>query len=64
VRQAGTDDLTKSIGVLCREKDAQNYEVEDMRLQIEDAWEGWDGDTFVKLTDGSVWHQELAILII
>ncbi len=29
-----------------------------MRLQIEDEWNGWDGDTIVKLTDGSVWRQE------
>jgi hypothetical protein len=29
-----------------------------MKLQIEDTWEGWDGDTVVKLTDGSVWRQE------
>lgn len=29
-----------------------------MTLQIEEEWEGWDGDTIVKLTDGSVWRQE------
>jgi len=29
-----------------------------MRHQVEDDWEGWDGDTIVKLTDGSVWRQE------
>jgi len=29
-----------------------------MQKQIEDAWEGWDGDTIVRLTDGSVWRQE------
>jgi hypothetical protein len=28
-----------------------------MRAQIEDEWEGWEGDTIVKLTDGSVWRQ-------
>lgn len=28
------------------------------RMQVEDEWEGWDGDTIVKLTDGSVWRQE------
>ncbi|MET3528053.1 hypothetical protein [Phenylobacterium koreense] len=28
-----------------------------MRKQIEDEWEGWDGDTIVRLTDGSVWRQ-------
>ncbi|MEO1985128.1 MAG: hypothetical protein ABGX47_00510 [Martelella sp.] len=27
-------------------------------MQVEDEWEGWDGDTIVKLTDGSVWRQE------
>ena len=27
-------------------------------MQVEDEWEGWDGDTVVKLTDGSVWRQE------
>lgn len=29
-----------------------------MNKQIEDEWEGWDGDTIVKLTDGLVWRQE------
>lgn len=29
-----------------------------MRMQIEDDWEGWDGDTVVQLTDGSVWRQD------
>lgn len=29
-----------------------------MRIQIEDEWTGWDGDTIVRLTDGSVWRQE------
>ena len=29
-----------------------------MRRQIEDEWNGWDGDTIVRLTDGSVWRQE------
>lgn len=29
-----------------------------MRKQIEDEWNGWDGNTIVKLTDGSVWRQE------
>jgi hypothetical protein len=28
-----------------------------MRAQVEDDWEGWEGDTIVKLTDGSVWRQ-------
>lgn len=27
-------------------------------MQVEDEWEGWEGDTIVKLTDGSVWRQE------
>jgi hypothetical protein len=26
-------------------------------MQIEDAWNGWGGDTIVKLTDGSIWRQ-------
>jgi hypothetical protein len=29
-----------------------------MRRQMEDTWEGWDGDTVVKLIDGSVWRQD------
>ena len=29
-----------------------------MRKQIEGEWNGWNGDTIVKLTDGSVWRQE------
>lgn len=29
-----------------------------MRQQIEDEWSGWDGDTIVRLTDGSVWRQD------
>jgi hypothetical protein len=29
-----------------------------MRLQVEDEWEGWEGETVVELTDGSVWKQE------
>lgn len=29
-----------------------------MRKQVEDEWSGWDGDTIVRLTDGSVWRQE------
>lgn len=24
---------------------------------VDGSWEGWDGDTVVKLTDGSVWRQ-------
>ncbi|KFD30066.1 hypothetical protein [Sphingobium yanoikuyae] len=27
-------------------------------MQVENEWEGWDGETIVKLTDGSVWRQE------
>jgi hypothetical protein len=29
-----------------------------MRMQVENDWAGWDGDTIVTLTDGSVWRQE------
>lgn len=29
-----------------------------MNLLVEDSWEGWDGDTIVRLSDGSVWRQE------
>ncbi len=29
-----------------------------MRKQVEDSWEGWQGNTIVRLTDGSVWRQE------
>jgi hypothetical protein len=29
-----------------------------MTRQVEDEWTGWDGDTIVRLTDGSVWRQE------
>jgi len=29
-----------------------------VRLQLEGEWNGWDGNTIVKLTDGSVWRQE------
>ncbi|MBY5816419.1 hypothetical protein HFN60_12255 [Rhizobium leguminosarum] len=29
-----------------------------MNTQVEDDWSGWDGDTVVKLTDGSIWRQE------
>ncbi len=28
-----------------------------MTLYVEDEWSGWDGDTVVRLTDGSVWRQ-------
>ena len=28
-----------------------------MTLQVDDDWEGWDGDTIVKLSNGSVWRQ-------
>ncbi|MBF6163024.1 hypothetical protein [Nocardia cyriacigeorgica] len=28
-----------------------------MSLYVDGTWEGWDGDTIVKLTDGSVWRQ-------
>lgn len=29
-----------------------------MALYVEDEWSGWDGDTVVRLTDGSVWRQD------
>lgn len=29
-----------------------------MRKQVEDEWNGWDGDTIVRLTDGSIWRQD------
>jgi len=29
-----------------------------MTLVVEDSWEGWDGDTIVELSDGSVWQQD------
>ncbi len=29
-----------------------------MTLQVDNDWEGWDGDTIVKLSNGSVWRQE------
>ena len=28
-----------------------------MKLCVEGAWEGWAGQTIVRLTDGSVWQQ-------
>lgn len=28
-----------------------------MTLHIDGEWNGWDGDTIVKLTDGSKWRQ-------
>lgn len=29
-----------------------------MQVQVENEWQGWSGDTVVKLTDGSIWRQE------
>lgn len=29
-----------------------------MRHQVENDWNGWDGDTVVQLADGSVWRQD------
>jgi len=29
-----------------------------MGLVVDDAWEGWDGDTIVELSDGSLWQQD------
>ena len=27
-------------------------------LCIDGSWSGWDGDTIIQLTDGSVWRQD------
>ncbi|MCQ1766787.1 hypothetical protein NOJ28_14695 [Neorhizobium galegae] len=35
-----------------------SYQGFEMNKQVEDEWNGWDGDTVVKLTDGSIWRQE------
>lgn len=32
-------------------------EEEAMPLHVDGSWSGWDGDTIVRLTDGSVWQQ-------
>lgn len=29
-----------------------------MNLRVDGSWSGWDGDTIVQLTDGSVWRQD------
>lgn len=29
-----------------------------MKLHVDGNWTGWDGDTLVQLTDGSVWRQD------
>lgn len=29
-----------------------------MTHQVDGSWSGWDGDTIVQLTDGSVWRQD------
>lgn len=29
-----------------------------MQAQVESEWEGWNGDTIIRLTDGSIWKQE------
>jgi hypothetical protein len=29
-----------------------------MTAYVEGDWNGWDGETIVELTDGSVWRQE------
>lgn len=28
-----------------------------MKLHVDGEWSGWDGDTIVKLTNGTVWRQ-------
>jgi len=27
-------------------------------LYVDGSWSGWDGDTILQLTDGSVWRQD------
>ena len=29
-----------------------------LKLIVDGSWSGWDGDTVVQLTDGSVWRQD------
>jgi hypothetical protein len=29
-----------------------------VKLLVDGSWSGWDGDTIVQLTDGSVWRQD------
>lgn len=29
-----------------------------MNLVVEGSWEGWDGDTIVELSDGTIWQQD------
>jgi hypothetical protein len=29
-----------------------------MTLQVDGDWNGWEGETVVELTDGSIWRQE------
>lgn len=29
-----------------------------MNLQVDGSWSGWDGDTIVELSDGSIWRQD------
>lgn len=29
-----------------------------MRSRVEGEWTGWDGDTIVRLTNGSIWRQD------
>jgi hypothetical protein len=29
-----------------------------MTLYVESDWSGWEGDTIVELTDGSIWKQD------
>jgi hypothetical protein len=29
-----------------------------MTLTIDGSWHGWNGDTIVQMTDGSIWRQD------
>lgn len=34
------------------------YEEKTLTLLVDGSWSGWDGDTVVQLSDGSVWRQD------
>ncbi|BDZ55412.1 hypothetical protein DSM26151_24430 [Agromyces marinus] len=38
-------------------RNPEGGEVVQLTLRVDGEWNGWDGDTVVKLTDGSVWRQ-------